>query len=225
MWGIILSCHKTRHVVFGLLLSALLSLMPAWVLAVDIQVKGLFGNSALLIIDGKQKLLKAGKEYNGVKLISANSKMALVEINGKRHKLSMTRRISSSFKAAESVEVRLPKGHGGHYIAQGRINNRSAEMMVDTGATSIAMSSIAANALGIDYRNARTINVSTASGMTQGYVVKLHRVSVGAVTVNNVEAIINEGAFPQIILLGNSFLSRVSMSEQNGVLVLTSKLN
>lgn len=199
--------------------------MSTWTLAVDIQVKGLFGNSAILIIDGKQKLFKAGKEYGGVKLISADSKMAIVEVDGKRHKLGMSRRISSKFKAAEKAEVRLPKGQGGHYIAQGRINNRTAEMMVDTGATSIAMSSMAANALGIDYRKAATTNVSTASGMTQGHVVMLYSVSVGTVTLTNVEAIITEGAFPHVILLGNSFLSRVSMSEQNGVLVLTSKLN
>ena len=216
-----MSCHKLHYVVFGLLLS----LVSTWALAVDIQVKGLFGNSAILIIDGKQKLLKAGKEYGGVKLISADSKMAIVEVDGKRHKLGMSRRISSKFKAAEKAEVRLPKGQGGHYIAQGRINNRTAEMMVDTGATTIAMSSNAANALGIDYRKATTTNVSTASGMTQGYVVMLYSVSVGTVTLTNVEAIITEGAFPHVILLGNSFLSRVSMSEQNGVLVLTSKLN
>ena len=221
MLGITLSCHKLHNIFFGLLLS----LVSTWVLAVDIQVKGLFGNSAVLIIDGKQKLLKVGKEYGGVKLISANSKMALVEIDGKRHKLGMSRRISANFKAAETVEVRLSQGRGGHYIAKGRINNRSAEMMVDTGATSIAMSSNAANALGIDYRNANTVNVSTASGIAQGHVVTLRSVSVGTVTVNNVDAIITEGAFPHIILLGNSFLSRVSMSEQNGVLVLTSKLN
>ena len=216
-----MSYHKSLCIIVGLLLNWI----PTWAMAVDIEVKGLFGNSAILIIDGKQKLLKAGKEYLGVKLISANSKMAIVEIDGKKHKLGMSRRISSKFTAAKTVEARLPQGRGGHYMAHGRINNRTAAMMVDTGATAVAMSSIAATALGIDYRNATTTNVSTASGMTQGYVVTLRSVSVGPVTVNNVRAIINEGAFPQTILLGNSFLSRVSMSEQNGVLVLASKLN
>ncbi len=203
----------------------LLLLTPLVSYATNVEIKGLFNNSAVVIIDGKQKLLKAGKEFNGVKLISANSKSAVVEINGERHKLGVSRRISANFKAPTLSEVRLPKGRGGHYIAQGRINKRTAVMMVDTGATSIAMSSITASSLGIDYRGARVINVSTANGITQGYVVTLRSVSVGAVTVHNVEAIINEGAFPQTILLGNSFLSKISMAEEGGVLVLKSKLN
>lgn len=206
-----------------------LALMLGWgfssaALSTDVEVKGLFNNSAVLVIDGKQKLLKAGQQAGGVKLISANSRQAELEIDGKLHTLGVSRRISSTYKAAEKTEVRLAQGRGGHYIAQGRINNRPVTMMVDTGATAVAMSLPQAKALGLDYEKGDPINVSTANGVAAGVKIMLNSVVVGTVRVDNVEATITMGDFPQVILLGNSFLSRVSMNKQNGVLVLQSKL-
>ncbi|GAA5317710.1 MAG: TIGR02281 family clan AA aspartic protease [Candidatus Pelagadaptatus aseana] len=190
----------------------------------DVEVKGLFKGSAILVVDGKQKLLKAGQSFAGVTLVSSNSKAAVVEIDGERHKLGMSRKISSTYKAAEKVEVRLAQVRGGHYITKGRINNRAVTMMVDTGATSVAMSLPQAKALGLDYRNGTPIRINTANGVSQGYKINLRSVQVGAVRVDNVEAVVNMSDFPDIILLGNSYLSRVSMSKQNGVLILQSKL-
>ncbi len=50
------------------------------ILAVEkISVKGLFNNKAIVVIDGKQRLLRAGETSpEGVKLISANSKEAVL---------------------------------------------------------------------------------------------------------------------------------------------------
>ena len=92
--------------------------------------------------------------------------------------------------------------------------------MVDTGATTVAMSLPQAKALGIDYRNGRLTPISTASGYSKGYLVYLKTVTVGTVTVQNVEALVSVGDFPETILLGNSYLSRVNMFRENGVLVL-----
>jgi aspartyl protease family protein len=192
--------------------------------AADVEIKGLFKGSAIVVINGKQKLLKAGQSFSGVTLISSSSKAAVVEIDGQRHKLGMSRKISSTYKAAEKVEVRLAQVRGGHYITKGRINNRAVTMMVDTGATSVAMSLPQAKALGLDYRNGTPIRINTANGVSQGYKVMLRSVQVGAVRVDNVEAVVNMSDFPDIILLGNSYLSRVSMNKQNGVLILQSKL-
>lgn len=204
--------------VAGLLLAA------ATAQAKDVEIKGLFKNSAIVVVDGKQKLLKAGNSFAGVTLISSSSKAAVVEIDGQRHTLGVSRKISSTYKAAEKVEVRLAQVRGGHYITKGRINSRAVTMMVDTGATSVAMSLPQAKALGLDYRNGTPIRINTANGVSQGYKITLRSVQVGAVRVDNVDAVVNMSDFPDIILLGNSYLSRVSMSKQNGVLILQSKL-
>lgn len=192
--------------------------------AKDIEIKGLFKDSAIVVVNGKQKLLKAGQSFEGVKLLSADSRKAVVMADGQRYSLKVSRKIATKYKAAEKVEVRLAQGEGGHYITNGRINNRPVKMMVDTGATSVAMSLPQAKKLGLDYRNGVPINVRTANGVARGYLINLRSVMVGPVRVDNVEAVVNMSDFPDIILLGNSYLSKVSMNRENGVLVLQSKL-
>ncbi len=204
-------------------LALVLLLVMNTAVAKNVEVKGLFSGSALIIVDGEQKLLKRGKTFNGVTLVSADSKQAVLDIDGKRHSLGVSKRISSSYQKAEVAEVRLQPGHGGHYVTPARINNRPVSVMVDTGATTVAMSLPQAKALGVDYRNGTLTPISTANGYTQGYLVTLSSVTVGTVTVNNVEALVSVGNFPQTILLGNSYLSKVKMFRENGVLVLQSQ--
>ena len=202
---------------------ALMLLFAVTANAKNVEVKGLFSGSALLVVDGQQKLLKQGKTFNGVTLISADSKKAVVEVDGQRHSLGVSKRISSSYREATLAEVRLQPGRGGHYVTPARINNRPVSVMVDTGATTVAMSLPQAKALNIDYRNGRLTPISTAGGYTQGYLVLLDSVTVGTVTVKNVEALVSVGDFPTTILLGNSYLNRVKMFRENGVLVLQSQ--
>jgi len=201
-----------------------LLLLGSAAVATTVEVKGLFGGSALLVIDGQRKLLKQGRSHAGVLLISANSREAVVEFDGARHHLGVSKRISSRYTEAQNNEVRLAQGYGGHYVTPGRINNRPVTMMVDTGATAVAMSLPQAKALGLDYRNGDKTTVSTASGLSNAYRVVLPSVTVGTVTVNNVEALVNMSDYPKTILLGNSYLGRVAMSVDQGVLVLQSKL-
>lgn len=214
--------HSKR--MLAALVGVLMVSLSATLGAASVEVRGLFSGSAILVIDGKQRLLKKGQRSpEGVLLVDANSKHAIVEMDGERHKLGMSRRISSTYKAAEKNTVHLSSKQGGHFVTPARINGRPVTVMVDTGATSVAMSRNDANKLGIDYRKGIPIRVSTANGMAQAYQVMLSSVTVGTVKVNNVEATITDGAFPQIILLGNSYLSKVQMTQENGVLILESK--
>ncbi len=97
-------------------------------------------------------------------------------------------------------------------------------MLLDTGATSIAMSSVEAKRLGIQYwLSGEKIMVNTASGMARAYAITLNRVQVGSIGINNVSATVVEGSNPQDILLGMSFLNRVDMTNSGNVMVLRSK--
>jgi len=192
--------------------------------APQVRVTGLFGGSAVLMINGKQRLLKAGKTSpEGVLLIEANNKGALIDINGQRQFLSLSKQIGSQYQKTETTEIRLASSHGGHYVTPARINNQPVRVMVDTGATSVAMNLGTARKLGINYRAGRKVSFSTANGTAQGYIVMLDSVSVGNVKVDNVEGAIMLGDSPTTILLGNSYLSRVDMSNESGVMVLKSK--
>ena len=177
-----------------------------------------------MTINGQMRVLKIGqKSPEGVKLVASDSQQAVLEVAGETVKLGVSERISSSFAKADVVEVRIPQGSNGHYHVGGFINGRSVEFMVDTGATMIAMSMNRAKQLGIGLKNASRSSASTAGGVVDAFVVTADKVIVGGITVYKVPVMVLEGEFPTQVLLGNSFLKRVDLSEKSGVLVLRQK--
>jgi len=212
----------------GLFLAATMVLvggtaMPAF--ATDVQVLGLFNNTAVLSVDGSQTTIKAGQQKGGVLLVSANPHEAVMDVDGKRRTLTLSDRISSRYEAAEKASVSIPLDPHGRYQTNGAINGRQARVLVDTGATSIAMNSAHAAALGVDFRReGRPISVQTASGIATAYAVNLRSVNVGGIEVHNVQAAVIEGGFPQDILLGMTYLSKVSMRHDSSILYLEQKI-
>lgn len=187
-------------------------------------VKGLFAGSAVLEVNGKAHLLKEGKSTpEGVTLLRATSKFAQIEQNGEIKKLALGRDVGAVYAANEPASVNLERQADGHFITTGRINNRWVEFMVDTGATSVTLNSFTADLLGIEYANAEKVEVATAQGNTDAYQVILGSVAVGDVLLTNVRAFIIRGRFPQTILLGNTFLSRVNMRIENTAMTLQAK--
>lgn len=188
----------------------------------DIQVQGLFAGKAVLAINGSMQMLSEGQvSPEGVSLVSATTSRAVVEFEGQRYELDLSSRINSAYVPAEDREVRLMADNGGHYFTTIRINGREARAMLDTGATSVAINSRQALSLGLNYRNAPSQVVSTAAGRVQARQITLNRVSLGDIELNSVTAMVLEGDFPEVILLGNSFLSRLEMNNQGSVMVLT----
>ncbi len=191
----------------------------------NIQVNGLFKNSAaVLLVNGQQRMIKIGKTSpEGIKLLSVDTQKAVVEYEGEKITLQLTRRSSGAFKAPDKAIVRIPRGGNNHFFTPGRINNRPVNFMVDTGASAIAMNAQMAQSLGLDYKGGRRVKVDTANGVADGFYVMLNNVAVGTVTVNNVRAIVLDGDSPREILLGNTYLSRVNMKVENEILVLEAK--
>lgn len=202
----------------------LISLFALPVCAMDLQVKMLAKDSALIVIDGKQRMLRAGAvSPEGVKLISANGQQAVVEVAGKRATLMLNRQIQTQFKQAEKSEVRIASARGGHHITPGRINGMPVEFMVDTGATFVSMNYREAEKLGLDYRAGKPVSMNTANGNTLAYQIVLNSVSVGDIELSQVLGVVHTSASPKIILLGNSYLGKLNLSLESGVLVLKEK--
>ncbi|HEY7772572.1 MAG TPA: TIGR02281 family clan AA aspartic protease [Marinagarivorans sp.] len=187
-------------------------------------VKGLFAGSAVLEVNGKAHMLKEGASTpEGITLLRATSKYAQIEQQGEIKKLGLNRQVGGTYTSTEPASVELGRRPDGHFLTPGRINNRWVEFMVDTGATSVTLNSFTAELLGIAYRDAKTVQVGTAQGNTQAYQVILSSVAVGDVLLTNVSAFVIEGRFPQTILLGNTFLSRVNMRVENSAMTLQAK--
>lgn len=192
--------------------------------ATDIIVLGLFKGRAIVKIDGKQRTLKKGKvSPEGIKLIFADSDVAILEIDGKQQEFRLGRHVSTTFKKKESAEAKIMPING-MYTTAGFINGHPVKFLVDTGATWIAMNSHQARSLGINFRYiGKRAMVSTANGAAPVYRVILDKVRVGEIELTNVEAGVLEGNSPREVLLGNSFLNRVEMQRQGQVMLLKQK--
>ena len=209
---------KVTHLLILLLALALSPLSHA-----DVVVLGLFKGAALLKVDGEQKLLKLGHRWKGMVLLEANSKRAVVDINGERQTLTISDHIGTNFTKPEGRTVLIRRNAHSQYITTAAINGRSTAVLIDTGANMIAMSSSTANMLGVKYDKGTPGLVKTASGVVNAYSIMLDSVDVGGIRVDHVRASVLEGAFPQMVLLGTSFLQHVEMREKDGILVLVGK--
>ncbi len=192
--------------------------------ALELSAQALFKNAVYLKIDGRQQMLKVGESTpEGITLIEANPKQAVIEINGKRETLGLSQHISGQYNQVVKKEVAISRNQVNQYITSALIDGSRTLVLVDTGANTVAMSSKHAKSLGINYSKGRPGRVRTASGEASSYLVKLRSVDVGGVRVDSVDAHVIDGNYPDTILLGMTYLEHVSMREQNGVLYLQAK--
>lgn len=206
--------------IFALLLVGVISVSQAAI----VRVVGLFPDKALVILNGKRHLLEVGgKAIDGVRLVSSDSRKAVISHYGVQKEYFLTRDMGGGIQEPELKSVRINRNNQGQYISQGVINNRSVSMLVDTGANVVAINQFEAQRLGIDYKEGQTVRVETASGVVKGYRVKLDFISVGGIRQLNVEATVLEGGSPEQVLLGMSYLKHVRFSEEGGVMLLESR--
>ncbi|KQS72805.1 aspartic protease [Rhizobium sp. Leaf371] len=111
-------------------------------------------------------------------------------------------------------EVVLHKVMNGHFEANVAINGSSVQMLVDTGASTIALSYADAKSLGLDPANlAYTQRLMTANGEARGAPVTLAEVAIGPIVRNDVRATVAEDGKLDQSLLGMSFLSTLDMMQ------------
>ena len=202
---------------------AALLLCAGSAVAANIGVVGLFPNKAVLVIDGgTPKTYAVGTVISdGIRLVAANDSSATIEINGKRQTITIGEYVSRSVPAGRASATLTADGRG-HFVAQGQINGSTTRMLVDTGATMVALPAADAVRFGINYKNGRPAYVNTANGAVPAYLVKLDSVKVGDIELHQVDAVVQEQGLP-IILLGMSFLNRTEMRREGEQMVLTKR--
>jgi aspartyl protease family protein len=207
----------TRRIV-----AVLICLLPAPARATEVGVVGLFPGKAVVIIDGgTPRVLTAGqKTAEGVTLISTDRETATFLIDGQKKTLKIGQHQGGTASASAAQSATLTANSQGHFLVDGQINGGTVRFLVDTGATTISLSSFDANRLGIDYRKGQTALMGTANGTTVAYRVKLDTVRVGDIVVNNVDASVLEGNQIPFALLGMSFLNRMEMKRSGETMVL-----
>ncbi len=206
-----------------LLVLGALTALPAH--AIDVNVVGLFAGKAVITVDrGAPRTLSVGERTpEGVRLVAADHKAAVVEIEGKRLTLEMGQHFESPEQTGTRSTVTLAPDSRGHFVVDGQINGSHMRFLVDTGATFVSLPATEAARLGIDLRNARRGFSQTANGAVPVYRVMLESVTVGTVTIYNVEANVHGGPGLDVALLGMSFLNRTEMRRDGGNLTLVKR--
>jgi aspartyl protease family protein len=110
----------------------------------------------------------------------------------------------------------ITKSRDGHFWAEAAVDGKQVRFLVDTGATTVALSAADADRLGLsrkdlDYR----YEVNTANGKARAAAVTLASVSVAGARVDDVDAMVIEKGL-DTSLLGMSYLGRLSSMETRG---------
>lgn len=114
---------------------------------------------------------------------------------------------------ASGAAAQIVRSPDGHYWAEALIDGRAVRVMVDTGASVVALTREDALRLGLRLAPSDfTVTVETAAGPTKAARVDLGSVSVAGARVERVPAMVVRDGLPHS-LLGMSYLGRLSRFE------------
>ncbi len=206
----------------SLCLAVLLAALPA--LGQTVSFNGSLGTkAALLLINGEPRTVMVGQQVGGVTLVSLGEAGAVVEMAGRRQTLALGAspgRVGDGAAAPSSGrQIVLSSGDGGHFTTTGSINGKTTLFLIDTGATTVAISQAEAERMNLNFREGRRTLTQTANGTVPAHTLTLVSVRIGDVEVRNVDAIVVPGQM-SYVLLGNSFLTRFQMRRDNDVMTL-----
>lgn len=119
------------------------------------------------------------------------------------------------FEASPYKETELKRRPNGHFYVTADVNGAAITFLVDTGASTVALSEADARAAGLVFTPADYEPIGrTANGIARGKSVVLPKVSIEGKEVTEVDAAIIEGA--DLSLLGQSYLARITSVQMNG---------
>lgn len=113
--------------------------------------------------------------------------------------------------------VVLKRGLNGHYSTEALINGVKVDVLVDTGATGVAIPQKIADKLNL--KSLKAIRTHTANGDAVAYLVRLNSVKIGGVEAKNVSASISPGLEGEV-LLGMSYLGRMDVRLYKGEMTI-----
>ncbi len=207
-----------RHCLAAILLALVFTALVSTVVeARHVMIMSVGQDHADLVIDRTtiRKLAAGQTSPEGVTLVSANRIEAVIEIDKKRYHL----KIGETTAAITTLRANAQ----GQFLTGALINGRETQVIIDTGATSVAMNWLEATRLGVTWDLDRPLRTQTAGGQRIAFPATLGAVQVGAITLSNVPAVVFTGGPEQlpIVLLGMSFLRHVGMVRAGESLVLT----
>lgn len=144
----------------------------------------------------------------GTSYLAQNSPMA--EPEAKEEVTVKTRPAPVVPRSASTVTI--PRSNG-QFFTQGRVNTGSVRFLVDTGASTVALTLNDAKKSGINiHKLDYSTPVDTANGRTMAAAVTLKELRIGGIRVRNVRALVLKDGL-HISLLGMTFLGELQKVE------------
>ncbi len=211
--------RAAKPLLAALLGAAFLAASAAAPAATTVLVMSLGQDRADLVINGTViRSLRSGQTSpEGVRLISADRNEALIEIEGRQFVFTLggTNAPRTSIKADGS----------GQFWTTAHINGAAVPVLIDTGATFVAIPAETAERMAIQYFAGQRIPVNTAGGTRVGFRVTLASVRIGDITLYNVDGVVMAGGADGLgtVAIGMSFLNGVEMHRAGDTLTLTQR--
>jgi aspartyl protease family protein len=103
--------------------------------------------------------------------------------------------------------LRVPMAPDGHFWVRARINGHEQRFLIDSGATTTALSADAAEAAELEVeRGGFPIMINTANGTVQAKRTTIDRLTMGPIVAKDMAAVVSP-AFGDMNVLGMNFLS------------------
>lgn len=123
-------------------------------------------------------------------------------------KVEKPRVVNASYSSGRTAKIEADRN--GHFVVEARMNGKRIEVLVDTGATYVAINSSTARRLDIrledkDFKH----EVSTANGRTKVALAKIDEIKIGRITIEDVSAVVSNDDRLETVLLGMSFLKKL----------------
>ena len=120
-----------------------------------------------------------------------------------------------SWPDSKPQETHVERRFDGHFYVTADVNGYPVDFVVDTGATSVALTLEDAQRVGIPFDRSEFTTVGrSASGFIQGQVIDIDVVDLDGKRIPKVRGAVLEGL--SVSLLGQSYLSRITAVEMNG---------
>lgn len=105
----------------------------------------------------------------------------------------------------------------GHFLLNARMNHAYTDVLVDTGASLVAMRESDARRAGIRVKPSDfTMRIQTANGVSYAAPAVLNKVEIDDIAVFQVKIVVVPDDLLHVTLLGNSFLARLDRYEISG---------
>ena len=165
---------------------------------------------------------KTGKGMLYIAWIMALALLYLLFDGALKNRANPNRQPSSKV-TSDGIEVILKRNAYDHYMTNGSINNVEVTMLVDTGASDIAIPESLATKMNLE--KGIQVQMSTANGLSKAWLTEVAELRIGEIRLYNLKASINPGMnHTEEVLLGMAALRYLDFSQKGNLLILNQRL-